>query len=170
MRHISGAFFIFGYNAGMLDITILSVGKIKEPYFQSAVLEFCKRLGPYAKIKMASIKAEAFSDNDKVKAKENESKRILEYLTKRQDAKIILLTEEGREYTSPEFARYLGNINQPIIFVIGGSLGFSAELKARFNEHLSLSRLTFLHEMAQVLLLEQIYRATTILAGKSYHH
>jgi 23S rRNA (pseudouridine1915-N3)-methyltransferase len=86
---------------------------------------------------------------------------------------VILLDERGKEFTSIEFAEHLnkleGRVNQ-ILFIIGGPYGFSEDLYKRANEKLSLSRLTFSHQLVRVLFMEQLYRAFTILKGEPYHH
>ena len=98
-----------------------------------------------------------------------EGKKIEEYLSRRPEARVFLLDERGVELTSEDLAVKLDKINEPIIFVIGGSLGLEPELLSCF-EKLALSRLTFLHEMTKVVLLEQIYRSIAIIKGKNYHY
>jgi 23S rRNA (pseudouridine1915-N3)-methyltransferase len=115
------------------------------------------------------LPAESFSESQKVAAKKKEGKRIEEYLSRRPEARVFLLDERGVELTSVEMAQKLDKINGPIIFVIGGSLGLEEGLLGRY-ERLSLSRLTFLHEMTKVVLLEQIYRSIAIISGKNYHY
>ncbi len=153
----------------MFNITILSIGAVKTDYLKLAVAEYLKRLGPYAKVSLVELPAESFTDSQKVAAKKKEGKRIEEYLSRRPEARVFLLDERGLELTSEELAVKLDKINEPIIFVIGGSLGLEPELLSRF-EKLSLSRLTFLHEMTKVVLLEQIYRSSAIIKGKNYHY
>ena len=157
----------------MFKITIISLGAAKEKYFVAAINEYLKRLTPYAKIEMAEIKAEPFGDSHKIAAQKIEAERVEKYLEKyqgsRSGAQVFLLDERGEELTSVEFAQKLDKINNEIIFVIGGALGFAPELLKRYAK-ISLSRLTFLHEMTKVILLEQIYRAATIIKGKNYHY
>ncbi|MEI7620661.1 MAG: 23S rRNA (pseudouridine(1915)-N(3))-methyltransferase RlmH [Candidatus Falkowbacteria bacterium] len=153
----------------MFNITILSIGAVKTDYFKAAIAEYLKRLGPYAKVAMVELPAESFTESQKVAAKKKEGKRIEEYLSRRPEARVFLLDERGVELDSIELSKKLDKINEPIIFVIGGSLGLEPELLAR-HEKISLSKLTFLHEMTKVVLLEQIYRSIAIIKGKNYHY
>lgn len=152
----------------MLDIKIISIGQIKEEYFNNAIQEYLKRLKPYARIKLINLKAESFHKSDQEAVLQIESKRIIKYLEKYNNREIFLLHERGKVFNSVEFANFI-NQNQEIILVIGGSLGFSEELLNKYQQ-ISLSNLTFLHEMVEVILLEQIYRAITILKDKKYHY
>jgi len=154
----------------MLNITILAVGKIKEESFLDLILEYLKRLKPYASIKIEELKAESFNIATKNKAKVIEGERLLNYLKRFPDSKIILLDEAGNNYSSGEFANLINNENCHFIFVIAGSLGFSDQVKSKIKSSLTLSKMTFTHEMARVILLEQIYRAVTIIKNKPYHY
>lgn len=155
----------------MLDITIISVGKTKEKYFRDAETEYFKRLQPYARIKSVILEPAPFSRSTKEKSKETEGQRILnllEDIERKGRASIYLLAERGRSFSSPEMAKWIDD-NQPLVLVIGGTLGFSDELYKRYPQ-ISLSPLTFPHELARIVLLEQLYRAATILIGKDYHY
>ena len=102
---------------------------------------------------------------------ENEGERILEALAKRKDARVYAMAEEGSTRTSTGFAKELfGLQGQPAIFIIGGAYGMSPAVKARADVLLALSPLTFTHEIARMLLCEQLYRAVSINAGSNYHH
>jgi len=153
----------------MFNITIVSIGAVKTNYFKQAIAEYLKRLGPYAKISLVELSAESFTDSQKIAAKKKEGKRIEEYLSRRPEARVFLLDERGTELSSEALAQKLDKIIEPMIFVIGGSLGLESGLLERF-EKLSLSKLTFLHEMTKMLLLEQIYRSVAIIKGKNYHY
>jgi len=156
----------------MLDITIISLGKMKESYWQEAAAEYIKRLRPYIRLKEVELAPASFSKDTKEKAKEVESRRIMDFLNKSGSGKeqpaVYLLAERGREYDSPALAAWLEN-NSPLILIIGGALGFSAELYRRYPQ-ISLSPLTFPHELARVVVLEQLYRAASILNKKEYHY
>lgn len=152
----------------MLDIIILAIGKIKEKYWQEAIGEYTKRLQPYARLRVVELSAVSFSGANQQKAKEEEGRKILKFLEKKKEASIYLLAENGQTFDSIEFATYLKNTG-PLILVLGGSLGFSEELYVKYPR-VSLSKLTFPHELARVILLEQIYRSVTILNNKEYHH
>lgn len=155
----------------MLDIQILSIGGVKERYFQSAIDEYAKRLSPYAKLRFEELKAESFKAGGEAKARQAETLRLLSYLDKKQGSDIYFLDEGGHEYHSRGFADELELLDgKKAIFVIAGSLGYDHELIPLDSKRLSLSQMTFPHELAKVLLLEQIYRGITILKGKSYHY
>lgn len=155
----------------MLDITILAVGKIKEEYFKKACGEYVKRLSPYARISIEEIPYKPFHhDGEKNKVKQKEGERIKRFLEKRGECEVFVLDERGREYTSKQFAGTLEKISKPIVFVIGGSLGMSEDVLSLPHKKIALSSLTFPHELVRVILLEQIYRATTIIHGKTYHY
>ncbi len=156
----------------MLSITLITIGKIKEPFFQDAFQEYEKRLKPYVRLKVVELTLAPFSKDTKEKAKAIEGKRIKDFLEKHDQesgaAAVYLLAERGRTYDSPAMAAWLEK-SSPLILVIGGALGFSRELYERYPQ-LSLSSLTFPHEMARVILMEQLYRAASILNGKEYHY
>jgi len=153
----------------MINITILTIGKIKENYFSQAANEYLKRLSPYAKIRVEELKAESFNESNKDKAKNIEGERIIFFLEKRPDSEIFILDEKGKEFTSVEFSKEIGDESHHFIFVIGGSLGLSEEVKKK-GKNISLSKMTYPHEMARMILIEQIYRAVTIVKGKQYHY
>ena len=152
----------------MLSIEIISIGKVKKEYFNDAIKEYLKRLKPYARVKFTDLKAESFNDSNKNAVREIESKKVMKSLEKYNKNEVFLLHERGKIFDSLEFASFIDQ-NQKIVLVIGGSLGFSEELLSKYQQ-VSLSNLTFLHEMVRVILLEQIYRAITILKAKNYHH
>jgi len=152
----------------MFSIEIISIGKVKEEYFNDAIKEYVKRLKPYAQVKFTDLKAEYFNESNKEAVREIESKKIIKTLEKYNRNEVFLLHERGKVFDSLEFASFIDQ-NQKIVLVIGGSLGFSEELLSKYQQ-VSLSDLTFLHEMVRVILLEQVYRAITILKAKNYHH
>ncbi len=152
----------------MLNITIVAIGKIKESYWKEAALEYEKRLRPYGRIKIEELKSESFSSSTKDKAKEEESKRLELYLEKKEEADIYLLSEYGELLESPAFAKKI-DCNKELVLVIAGTQGFSDKLFKTYAK-ISLSPLTFPHELARVVLLEQLYRAATIINKKDYHY
>lgn len=157
----------------MLNITILSVGKIKKDYFFQAMEEYLKRIKPYVVLKNEELKAEPFFDNsDRAKIKEKEGERIINFLEKFPQSKVFILDESGKNFKSTEFSEILFKYEaDPIILVIGGTLGLSANVLTYKNSiELSLSAMTLPHELARVILLEQIYRAIAINKNKSYHY
>ena len=153
----------------MLDITLLAIGKIKDKSYSVLMTEYLKRLKPYVRLKIIELEAVSFSPNMREKAKRLEGERIENFLSKyKENALVYLLAERGDMFNSIELANWL-NKKSPLIFVLGGALGFSDSLYENYLS-LSLSPLTFPHELARVVFLEQIYRATTILQKKSYHY
>jgi 23S rRNA (pseudouridine1915-N3)-methyltransferase len=155
----------------MLKIKIITIGGVKEKSYNGLINEFLKRLRPYAKVEILELKAESFKrESDKEKAKKIEGERILKSIEKCGHTRIFLLEEEGREFNSLEFANFLEKDTREIIFVIAGTLGFSLKVKEKIKISVSLSRLTFPHEMARVVLFEQIYRGITINKNKKYHY
>ena len=163
----------------MLKIKIVAVGSVKSSELSSLCGEYSRRLRPFARVEVVEVAHEPFRDiGEKEKAQLAEAERILRVARNverqrvgdtryalRDVGSMILLEEKGREFNSVEFAKYLsklGESGQEICFVIGGALGL--------HPSISLSPLTFPHEMARLILLEQIYRAATIMAGKTYHY
>ncbi len=155
----------------MFNIVILAVGKIKEKHWRTAAEEYLARLRPYAKILVEEVAAESWQRiSDKEKAKDKEGERLLKFLEKYSGSEIILLDESGKQFSSREFSQILNRASGRIVFVIGGALGFSEKVKNSLRVKLSLSKMTLPHELARVVLLEQIYRAATIILGKAYHY
>ncbi len=147
-------------------ITILTVGQTKDKQIQFLIQEYLKRLSS-EKIIVRTIKEEKGTKNtEEIKQKEGE--RILQALN--DDSFVIALSEEGKLMNSIAFADFLKkNTDKKIVFVIGGAFGLSQEVKNKANLLFSLSPMTFPHELAQLLLVEQMYRAWTINTGRHYH-
>ncbi len=153
----------------MYKITIVAVGKIKEKFWQMAIDEYSKRLKPYVFLNFVEIKAESFSNQNKKLAQITENQRLIKALEKYNQPNIYLLAEYGQEFNSLKFAKFLENKSE-LVLVIGGALGWAEEIKQKYPQSISLSQLTMPHEMAKVVLLEQIYRAVSISKGKEYHY
>lgn len=159
------------YAKDMIKTTIICLGKFKEPAYVALEKEFLKRLSPFAKVKVIELAEEPYranSDIDRIKAKEADS--IRKQLP--ENAIVILLEEKGTLRDSIEFANTidrLSSLGQELVFVIGSGIGLHNSLKEVSNYTFSLSKLTFPHNLARILLLEQLYRAATILSGKEYH-
>lgn len=153
----------------MNKITIIAVGKIKEKFWQTAIEEYAKRLKPYTVLNFVEIKAESFSNQNKKQAQIIENQRLIKVLEKYNNQNIYLLAEAGQEFDSLKFAKFLESKSE-LILVIGGALGWAEEIKQKYPQSISLSQLTMPHEMARVVLLEQIYRAVSISKGKEYHY
>ena len=152
-----------------MNIIIITIGKVKESYIREGILEYKKRLGPYTKIKEIELKAESFSLGTKEKAKIVEGERILNTVKKYEKDSIFLLDENEKECNSVEFSRLMESRNK-IVFVIAGSLGWSDELRNSQYRKISLSKMTMPHELARLVLMEQIYRGITIINKKEYHY
>jgi len=156
----------------MLKIKIICVGKLKENFWRDAEAEYLKRMRPFAKIEIIELSEIPFQpkdDPEKIKNKEGES--ILRHI--KDGEFVIALDERGEQKSSEELARFLeeeSQQGQTIALIIGGPLGLSGEVFARAHLQLSLSKLTFTHQMVRVILLEQIYRTGNILMGKIYHY
>ena len=158
----------------MADITVISVGALKESYLRDAVDEYKKRLSQYARVEEISLKEERISNEDDQaeiqRALICEGDRILASVPK--GAAIVAMCVEGVEMDSPRLAREVGktvDTKGRIAFIIGSSHGLSDKVKNAADLKLSVSRLTFPHQLMRVILMEAIYRAFTILAGKRYH-
>lgn len=158
----------------MVYLTLLSVGNLKEVYFLQAMEEYKKRLSPYAKVEEIQLKEEKIRDESDPaairEALEREGKAILSHIPK--DAYTVVLAVEGDMPDSPALAKKLeaaARKSGKICFVIGSSHGLSPEVKAAGDYLLSVSRLTFPHQLLRVMLTEILYRSYTILAGKTYH-
>lgn len=156
----------------MFNLHLITVGKLKESYWADAETEYLKRLKPYVKITFTELKEESFRESDdRDKIKELEAKKILSQIP--DNSVVIALHEYGKEYTSPMFANFLekqSEQGQTITFIIGGPLGLHTSILEKAHHQLSLSQFTFPHQMVRTILLEQLYRAVTILKGKMYHY
>lgn len=153
----------------MKKITIVSLGGVKEKYYQEIISEYKKRLSKDIKLELVEIANKGFSEKNHSAVKKQESQKVLEFLQKNKEAQVFLLSENGEELDSVVFSKKIFDINEEIVFVIAGALGFDFSVLKGFKK-ISLSKMTFLHEMAKVILLEQIYRAACIFKGKSYHY
>lgn len=158
-----------------MNITIITVGKLKEKYLKQGIDEYLKRLTAYAKVDIIELpdeKApETLSDVEMLQIKDKEGERILSKIN--PDAHVIALAIEGKMKTSEELADTIDKLGtygkSKITFIIGGSLGLSQEVMKRADEALSFSKMTFPHQLMRLILVEQIYRAFRIMRGEPYH-
>lgn len=158
-----------------MDITIVSVGKLKEKYLISGIQEYAKRLGAYTKFKIVEVADEKAPENlseaEMIQIKEKEGQRILAKIPDR--AYVYSLAIKSKERTSESFANEIQQLmihgNSSIIFVIGGSLGLSEEVLNRSDETISFGKMTYPHQLMRLILTEQIYRAFRIMRGEPYH-
>lgn len=155
-----------------MKIELWAIGKTNEKYLEAGIEIFEKRLKNYLPFTfhiLPDIKQKT-SDGSQLKKKEGEM--VLSKLG--PEDFLVLLDEQGREYTSAELAewieRKLSSSQRKMVFLIGGAFGFSPALYARAHEQLALSKLTFSHQMVRLFFLEQLYRAMTILKNEPYHN
>ncbi len=155
-----------------MKIKIFSFGKPKFPFIEAGISEYENRIKKLVHFESVIMKETPFDSNAKDKCLLEESKLI--FKNYQENTPTFLLVENSKEYTSVEFARELEQkfmrMGSEICFFIGSSHGFHDEVKQKIKNHLSLSSMTFTHDMARFLLLEQVYRALTIMKNIPYHH
>ena len=159
----------------MLGVTLLTVGKLKESYLREACAEYAKRLEAFCRLTVWEGEEYRLPDKPspaQIQAGlEAEGKKILQAIP--QGAWVCALCIEGKELSSPQLAARLEQAavagKSHLVFVIGGSFGLSDEVKKRADFRLSISPMTFPHQLARVMVLEQVYRAFSINAGTKYH-
>ncbi|MBQ3174656.1 MAG: 23S rRNA (pseudouridine(1915)-N(3))-methyltransferase RlmH [Bacteroidales bacterium] len=156
-----------------MKITLLLVGKTAFPYINEGISLYEKRLSfyvNYRKVEIPELKGVSSLSEQQIKDKEGEL--ILKNI--KPSDEVILLDERGDFFTSENWARHLEKKMtygaRDIVFVIGGAYGFSQEVYSRANGMLSLSKMTFSHQIIRLIFLEQLYRAFTIIKGEPYHH
>ena len=155
-----------------MKIKIIALGKIKEKFLKSGIDEFLKRLTPYASIEIIEITPVEIKDENLTKrALEQEAEKILSYI--KPDSYLITLEILGKQLSSEEFANKINEVSisgtSELVFVIGSSYGLSQTISNRADFKLSFSKMTFLHQFARLILVEQIYRAFKILKNETYH-
>lgn len=155
-----------------MKILLITIGDNEDKYLTTGFELYTKRLQHYASFDTITIPSKKNKSNSKEAAMQAEAKETQKKLT--ASDLILLLDEKGKEYTSVEFAnqvqKYLNMPGKRMVFIIGGPYGFAPEIKERAHQTLSLSKMTFNHQMAKLFFLEQLYRAMTILKGEPYHH
>jgi 23S rRNA (pseudouridine1915-N3)-methyltransferase len=154
----------------MIEINVISVGNVKEKYLQELIADYKKRISKYAKIELIELKDESNKINENV-VKETEGERILSSI--KEGFYVILLDLRGQMLDSISLSKKLDEIStyhsSKIAFIIGGSFAVSEAVKKRANYMLSFSKMTFPHQLAKDMLLEQIYRSFKILNNETYH-
>ncbi|MEI6627595.1 MAG: 23S rRNA (pseudouridine(1915)-N(3))-methyltransferase RlmH [bacterium] len=155
----------------MFDILIIAFGKLKKTFHQEEFAEYIKYAKPFARVAVLELPAEAFDESNKEKIKKVEGEKLTRALEKYTGASVFFLQEDGKKMDSLKFAELLkNNGSQKIIFVIGGALGIDRQIANKPTAYLSLSEMTFNHELARVMLSEQVFRALTIIHNKNYHY
>lgn len=155
-----------------MKIKIIALGKIKEKFLKDGIDEFMKRLTPYASVEIVELQPVEIKDENLIeKALMQEGDKILSLI--KNDSYVITLEIDGKQLSSEDFATKINEITingtGELVFIIGSSCGIARTVSNRADFKLSLSKMTFLHQFARLLLIEQIYRAFKILKNETYH-
>jgi len=156
-----------------MKIVLLTIGKTSEKYLIEGISQYQKRLKHYTQFEMLEIpnlkNAKNFSNAEIIK---KEGELILKQL--QNSDHLVLLDDKGKDFTSPKYAQKLQQWmlsgKKKVVFVVGGAYGFSEQVYKRGNEKISLSKMTFSHQIVRLFFVEQLYRAFTILNNEPYHH
>lgn len=156
-----------------MKIRVLFTGKTTDPWIRQGIEAYAGRIRHYVSfelVELPDLRQTAALREEQVKLREGEL--ILKAL--KPTDHLVLLDERGASFSSLDWARNLeqkaAHLPKDLVFVVGGPYGFSAEVQARCQERLSLSRMTFSHQLVRLVFLEQLYRAFTIIRGEPYHH
>lgn len=156
-----------------MNIVLLTVGKTEASYWKEALAEYQRRLQHYVPFELQAL-PEVKNTKKMTMSQQKTQEGVLIRKAMQAGDWFVLLDEQGKEYTSMQFAAYLEKkiqiVSRRLVFVIGGPYGFSDEVYQMASERLSLSRMTFSHQMIRPIFVEQLYRAMTILRGEPYHH
>lgn len=155
-----------------MKIKIIALGKIKEKFLKDGIDEFMKRLVPYASVEIVELTPVEIKDENLIqKALEQEAEKILANI--KANSYVITMEIQGKQLSSEDFAQKINEITisgiSELVFVIGSSCGIAPIVSQRADFKLSISKMTFLHQFARLLLIEQIYRAFKILKNETYH-
>lgn len=156
-----------------MEISLISIGKVSSTWIQEGISIFESRINKYIKFSLKVLpdikNSKSLSKND---IKAEEGRQIIENI--QTSDLVVLMDERGKEFTSRElsewFQKQMNTGRKRIVLIIGGPYGFSEEVYKRSDVKIALSKMTFTHEMAKLILVEQIYRSMTILRGEPYHH
>jgi len=156
-----------------MRLSIICMGKTRERFIQEGIAKYMRYLKPYTVVEIKELKAERVGDlKDAPLIRKKEADKIFNVAA--AGALLVALDERGQEFTSHEFAAFVNGTLEAgareMTFIIGGAMGLDEKVIARANKVMALSRWTLTHEMARLVLLEQLYRAFTIIKGKTYHH
>ncbi|MFO8234852.1 MAG: 23S rRNA (pseudouridine(1915)-N(3))-methyltransferase RlmH [Bacteroidales bacterium] len=156
-----------------MQLTLIFTGRTKNSYLEEGIEDYFKRIKRYISFEIKGIPAAKITKNMTEKEVAiKEGREIMKNIKK--DSIVVLLDEGGKEYSSDKFAEWLVNIfnssKRQLVFIIGGAYGFSDDVKQRADASISLSRMTFSHQLVRLIFLEQLYRAFTIINHEPYHH
>lgn len=156
-----------------MNIILLVTGKTEEKWLQEGISQYNSRLGHYISFKLESLPILKNTKNlPEPVLKQKEGEQVLAKLSPSDH--VLLLDEKGKQFTSVEFASniqtFMNAGHKRVVFIVGGAFGFSNEIYARANGKISLSKMTFTHQMIRLFFVEQLYRAMTILKGEKYHN
>jgi len=156
-----------------MKLSILCMGKTKERFVQEGIAKYVRYISPYADIELKELREEKIGElRDAPLVRKKEAEKIFKAAP--ASAHLVSLDERGEEFTSHEFARFLNKQLESgvreMAFIVGGAMGLDESVTGRSNTVMAMSRWTLTHEMARLVLLEQLYRAFTIIKGKPYHY
>ncbi|MDH4164055.1 MAG: 23S rRNA (pseudouridine(1915)-N(3))-methyltransferase RlmH [Nitrospirota bacterium] len=156
-----------------MKVRVLCMGKTHEQFIKDGIDKYLRYLKPYADAEFLELREEKIQDlKDAPRVRQREAEKIAKALP--AAAHVVALDERGREFTSHEFAEFLNKVmesgTREMVFVIGGAMGLDESVTRNARTVIALSRWTFTHEMARLVLLEQLYRAYTIIKGRPYHY
>ena len=156
-----------------MNVRLINIGKTTVPYLKEGELVYEKRLKHYLNFERIDLKEVKTSKNQSNALLKKSEAELLLKMIKPNDV-VIILDDKGDQYSSENFSKWLNNKEirglKQLVFIIGGAYGFDKSIYDRANEKLSISKMTFSHQMIRLLFLEQLYRAKTILNGEKYHH
>ncbi len=155
-----------------MKVTLLFVGKTQDGLYAQSISDYSKRINHYLPFDVKVLgEVKNSSSLSQKQLKEKQAEAILKNIDEKSF--VVLLDEKGKEFSSKEFALFVEKrtaMEKHIIFIIGGPYGFSEQIYSRANYQISLSKMTFSHQMVRLIFLEQLYRACTIIKGEAYHH
>jgi 23S rRNA (pseudouridine1915-N3)-methyltransferase len=156
-----------------MKLSIICMGKTRERFVQEGLAKYLRFLKPYADVEIRELKEERVQDlKDAPVVRKKEAEKIFKAV--RAGALLVALDERGQEFTSHDFARFMNSASEngvrEMAFVLGGAMGLDEAVTGKADKVIAMSRWTLTHEMARLVLLEQLYRAFTIITGKTYHY
>jgi 23S rRNA (pseudouridine1915-N3)-methyltransferase len=155
-----------------MNIQLIFVGKTREPYLREGIEDFLARLRRYLPVEVKIVRSERLTrDKHSARVVSTESGRVAAAVA--DQSHLVVLDRLGKQFSSVSLARWWSKLERQgcrkLCFAVGGVLGFTDELRSQAQTLLSLSKMTFTHEMSRLILLEQLYRACTIMRGEKYH-